>query len=231
MALRIRVLYAFIATTALLTLAGLYGTFYITPLEVKDIGFTQKIYYFHVPMAITSGVAFAITLIASIAYLIKKDLKWDVWAYVGAEIGLLFGAALLTMGILWTRSTWGEWWTWDPRLTSYLVVMLLYGAYFVLRSSVENIGERARYAASIGVLGYITVIFTMLSTRILRSIHPVLFKLGKNGLESGMERWMLITFLLSMFAMFALCGSLIITKVSIENLREEIDSLKDEIGG
>lgn len=231
MALRMRVFYVFAGLAAVLTLAGLYGTFYATPLEVTAIGFTQKIFYFHVPMAITSGVAFGITMIASIAYLVKKDLKWDVWAYVGAEIGLVFGAALLTMGILWTRSTWGEWWTWDPRLTSYLVVILLYGAYFVLRSSVEHSGERARYAASIGVLGYITVIFTMLSTRILRSIHPVLFKLGKSGFESGIEHQMLITFLVAMFAMFTLCGALVIAKVTVENLTEEIENLKDEIGG
>lgn len=231
MTLRIRFLYAFTGLAALLTTAGLIGTFYVTPLEVKEIGFTQKIFYFHVPMAITSGVAFAVTLLASIAYLVTKDLKWDVWARVGAELGLVFGAALLSMGILWTRSTWGVWWTWDPRLTSYLVVVLLYGAYFVLRSSVDNAGERARYAASIGILGYITVIFTMVSTRILRTAHPVLFKLGKSGFESGIEHQMLLTFLSAMFAMFALCAALLVAKVTIENLSEEIEDLKDRIGG
>lgn len=222
-----RVFYALVALSAVLTVAGLIGTFFITTLEVEGIGFTQKIFYFHVPMAITSGVAFAVTLLASIAYLITRDLKWDTWAYVGAELGLVFGIALMTMGVIWTRSTWGVWWTWDPRLTSYLVVVLLYGAYFVLRSSVEGAAERARYSASIGILGYITVVFTMLSTRILRTAHPVVFSLKDPGVTPDM----LYTFLLAMWGAFALFGAFLLAKVTIENLTEEIDNLKEEIGG
>jgi heme exporter protein C len=207
---------------------GLYGTFYWTPLEVNEIGFTQKIFYFHVPMAITSGMAFGVTLVASILFLVTKNLKWDTWAVVGAELGLIFGSALLWMGIIWQRSTWGVWWTWDPRLTSFLVVMLLYGAYFVLRSSVETPVQRARYSASIGIVGYLAVLFTMLSTRILRSVHPVLFRLSDSGLGDSS---MLITFLVAMFAMFALLAAILILKTSVENLGEELDYLKSEIGG
>ncbi|MDP1809576.1 MAG: cytochrome c biogenesis protein CcsA [Actinomycetota bacterium] len=227
MALRMRLFYALAALSAVLTVAGLVGAFYITPLEVKQIGFTQKIFYFHVPMASTSGVAFGVTLVASIAYLITRDLKWDTWAYVGAELGLIFGSALMTMGIIWTRSTWGVWWTWDPRLTSYLVVMLLYGAYFVLRSSVEGAAERARYSASIGILGYITVVFTMISTRILRTAHPVVFSLKDPGVTPDM----FYTFMVAMWSAFALFGAFLLAKVTIENLTEEIANLKDEIGG
>lgn len=227
MGLRIRLFYALTILSVLMVLAGLVGTFFLTPLEVKQIGFTQKIFYFHVPMAITSGVAFFVTLAASVALLVTKDLKWDVWAKVGAELGLLFGGALLTMGIIWTRSTWGVWWTWDPRLTSYLVVVLLYGSYFMLRSSVEGQMQRARYAASIGILGYITVVFTMLSTRLLRSVHPVLFSLK----DPGVEPMMLYTFLIAMFGTFALLGAFLLAKVSIENLTEEIEYLKDKVGG
>lgn len=227
MALRMRLFYALAALSALLTIAGLVGTFYVTPLAVKEIGFTQKIFYFHVPMAATSGVAFGVTLIASIAYLVTKNLKWDVWAAVGAELGLVFGAALLTMGIIWTRSTWGVWWTWDPRLTSYLVVMLLYGAYFVLRSSVETPTERARYASSIGILGYITVVFTMISTRILRTAHPVVFSLK----DPGVTPEMFYVFMIAMFSAFALFGALLLVKVSAENLREDVEDLKEKIGG
>jgi heme exporter protein C len=228
MSLRIRIAYALAAVSVLLTVAGLYGTFYWTPLEVNEIGFTQKIFYFHVPMAIISGVAFGVTLVASILLLVTKNLKWDTWAAVGAELGLVFGAALLLMGVVWNRSTWGVWWSWDPRLTSFLVVMMLYGAYFVLRSSVELPMQRARYAASIGVLGYITVVFTMISTRVLRSAHPVLFSLHDSGLG---KTSMLITFLLAMHGMLALMGAILIVKVSTDNLAEELEYLKTEIGG
>ena len=227
MSLRIKLIYVFAGLAALLMMGGLIGTFFVTALEVKEIGFTQKIFYFHVPMAATSAVAFGVTLVASIAYLVTKNLKWDVWAYVGAELGLAFGFALMLMGIIWQRSTWGVWWTWDPRLTSYLVVVLLYGAYFVLRGSVETPTARARFSASIGILGYVTVIFTMLSTRILRSVHPVVFSLK----DSGVEPNMLFTFLIAMFSTFALFGALLLIKVTIENLREEVENLKNEIGG
>ncbi len=228
MSLRIRLVYALAAVAAVLTMAGLWGTFFWTPLEVNEIGFTQKIFYFHVPMAATSGTAFAVTLVASILFLVTRNLKWDVWAYVGAELGLLFGTTLLIMGVIWQRSTWGVWWTWDPRLTSFLVVMLLYGAYFVLRSSVETPMQRARYAASIGIVGYLAVMFTMLSTRLLRSVHPVLFTLKDSGLGDSS---MLITFLISMFAMLVLMAAILIVKVSIENTEEDLDYIKSEIGG
>lgn len=225
MSLRLRVFYALTVIAFLLVTAGLVGAFYLTPLEVRQIGFTQKIFYFHVPMAITSGIAFAVTLVASIAYLITKNLKWDSWAAAGAELGLIFGAALLTMGILWTRSTWGVWWTWDPRLTSYLIVMLLYGAYFVLRSSVDNEAQRASYSSTIGILGYITVIFTMISTRVLRSAHPVLFTLKDPGVEPSM----LYAFLLALWGSFALFGAYLLIRVSIANVQEEIEQLKERL--
>jgi len=277
-----------------LTVAGLIGTFLITPLEVKQIGFSQKIFYFHVPMAATSAIAFGVTLIGSIAYLMKdsKDLykkairltkvtavatviafavrmifnvmdiqvlggvdvrlivlilsislitmvpvfwffayltreNMDTWASVGAEIGLLFGTMLLIMGILWTRVTWTVWWTWDPRLTSYLLVMLLYSGYFVLRSSVDSSQQRARYSAALGIVSYIAVIFTMISTRVLRSAHPVIFTLTDPGIEPSM----LFTFLIAMFAMIMLFGALIIVKVTINNLRDQMEDMKDQLGG
>lgn len=227
MSFRIRLIYAMAAISAVLTIAGLIGTFYITPLEVQRIGFTQKIFYFHLPMAITSGVAFGVTLVGSIAYLVTKNLKWDVWAYVGAQLGLVFGFALMVMGIIWQRSTWGVWWTWDPRLTSYLVVILLYGAYFVLRSSVETQTERARFSASIGILGYATVVFTMMSTRILRSVHPVVFSLKDPGVEPNMG----YTVIVALLAGFTLFAALLMVKTSIENVSEDIEILKNEIGG
>lgn len=223
---RLQLTWAALAVSFILVMAGLVGTFYLTPLEVKQIGFTQKIFYFHVPMAATSGTAFFITLAASLAFLITGNKKWDTWAVVGAELGILFGAMLLTMGILWQRSTWGVWWTWDPRLTSFLVVMILYAGYFVLRSSVENEEQRARYAAALGVFAYPAVIFTMLSTRILRSIHPVLFTLKGTGLESPM----LWTFMLAMFGTLAVMSALLMLRVTMDNVQEEIDGLKDRIG-
>lgn len=228
MSLRMRVMYGLAALAGVLTIFGLWGTFFWTPLEVNEIGFTQKIFYFHVPMAISSAIAFGVTLVGSILFVLTRNLKWDVWARVGAELGLLYGTMLLIMGIIWQRSTWGVWWTWDPRLTSYLVVMLLYGAYFVLRSSVDTPMQAARYAASIGIVGYVAVIFTMISTRVLRSVHPVLFRLSDSGLGDSS---MLITFLVAMFAMFSLLGAVLILKVSLENLTEDLDYLKNEIGG
>lgn len=223
---RFQLVFGLMAVSFVLVMAGLVGTWYLTPLKVKEIGFTQKIFYFHVPMAMTTGVAFFVTLAASVLFLYTKKKKYDVWAYVGAELGLLFGALLLTMGILWERSTWGVWWTWDPRLTSFLVVMVLYAGYFVLRSSVEGEEPRARYAAALGIFAYIAVVFTMLSTRIMRSIHPVVFGIK----DLGVEPIMFVTFTLALYGTFALMGALLTIRVTAENIKEEIDSLKDQLG-
>ena len=223
---RFMLFYVFLALSVVLTMLALVGTFMVTALEVEQIGFTFKIFFFHVPMAIGSAVAFGVTLVASALFLYSKDKKWDSWAATGAELGLTFGAMLLTMGIIWTRSTWGTWWTWDPRLTSYLVVMLLYGGYFVLRSAVDDETQRARYSAALGIFGYITVVFTMLAPRIVRSVHPVLFTLS----GANVEKSMLYTFLLAMWAMFGLLGALVIVRQSIAELTDEVDYLKTKIG-
>jgi heme exporter protein C len=219
-------IFIFAAISFLLTMAALIGTFYITPLEVQQIGFTQKIFYFHVPMAITSATAFLLAVIASVMFLITREKKWDTWAYVSVQLGLLFGVMLFYMGDIWTRAAWGSWWTWDPRLTSFLVVLLLYSGYFVLRSSVEDESQRARYSAALAVVSYVAVIFTMISTRVVRSIHPVIFTLHSSGVESSM----LVTFLLALHGMLFLMGAIYLAKVSLENLEERMEILKDKIG-
>lgn len=216
-----------LGVAAALTIFGIVGTFFFTPLEVERIGFSQKIFYFHVPVAISSGIAFFVTLVGSIAYILTRDEKWDTWAAAGAEIGLIFAAMLLNMGILWNRAAWGAWWTWDPRLTSYVVVILLYSGYFVMRSSVDTPSQRARYSAALGTVSYLAVVFTMISTRILRSAHPVIFSLRSTGVEPEM----FYVFIIAMFAMFAFFGAILLIRVSIANLRDKVEDIKDLIGG
>lgn len=233
---RIRLFYGFAVTALVLMAAGLFGTFgpegalgsNLPPIPMleKQLGFAYKIFFFHVPMAITSGIAFGTTLVCSVLFLWKKDKKWDTWAAAGAELGLVFGAMLLIMGILWGKASWNAWWTWDPRLTSYLIVVLLYSGYFVLRSAVDEDAQRARLSAALGIPSFITVIFTMIAPRIVRSIHPA-FSLSD---ASGSPFAMRSTFIVALLSILALYGALLLARVSIENLSEEIEHLKNRVG-
>lgn len=233
---RIQIFYGFAVASLVLVAAGLFGTFGPEgvlgsnwppiPMLERQLGFAYKIFFFHVPMAITSGIAFGVTLVCSVMFLWKKDKKWDTWAAAGAELGLVFGAMLLTMGIIWGRASWNVWWTWDPRLTSYLIVVLLYSGYFVLRSAVDDEAMRARLSAALGIPSFITVIFTMIAPRIVRSIHPAFSLSDMSGSPFAMKS----TFIVALVSIFALFGAMLLARVSIANLSEEVEHLKNQVG-
>lgn len=113
----------FEVVTFLLMFAAIYAIFIYAPIE-KTMGIVQKIFYLHVPAAFLAFSAFFITFLASIVYLYKKDQKWDVIAYCSAEVGVLFCTIVLITGPIWAKPVWNVWWTWDPRLTTTLILGL-----------------------------------------------------------------------------------------------------------
>src|SRR5665647_2442307 len=114
---------------------------------VSSMGFSQKIFYYHVPIAETALVAFGIAFVAAIAYLRTQNLKWDRLGVVCVRLGLLFSLLVMITGMIWGKAAWDVWWAWEPRLTTFLLVCFLYIAYLVLRSVVEEEQRRATYAA------------------------------------------------------------------------------------
>ena len=217
--------------SAFLVLAGIYGSFLIAPLIVTPKtpagAFSQKVFYFHVPVAETSLIAFLIAAIFAIVFLVTKAQKYDFWSHAAVEIGLLFGFLVEWTGVLWVRMEWGSWWTWEPRLTTYLVLLLVYAGYFVLRASVDEESRRARYAAVYAIMASVNAPLTFFAVRLIPSVHPVVF----TSSGARMEPSMLMSFIISMFGMTGLFVILLLLRSSLEQMREEVRHLKDQLGG
>jgi heme exporter protein C len=139
----------------------------------RDMGHLQKIMYVHVPSAWLAFTAFGVVLIASLLYIWKRDLKFDLFAASAAEIGTLFTALTIAQGSIWGRPTWGVWWTWDPRLTTTAILLLIFIGYVALRSFTDDEDRRARWSAAVGILGAINVPIVYFSVKWWRTIHQV----------------------------------------------------------
>jgi len=136
------------------------------------MGVAQKIFYIHVPSAIATVIAFGLTFAASIAYLSTRNWAWDAVAVSSCEVGMVFATVVLLSGPLWARSSWNTWWTWEPRLTSFLVMWILYGGYHIVRHSVAA-GSRREVSAVLGTVLIITYPITLMSVHWWRgSLHP-----------------------------------------------------------
>ncbi len=168
---------AFVAAQALI--------WFYAPLEAT-MGVVQKIFYMHMPMAGWSMVAFAVVFVASGLYLLRRDPKWDRLAGAAAEIGVLFSGLALVTGMMWARPIWNVWWTWDPRLTTTLVMWFVYAAYLVLRASDMGPERRRLVCAVLGVAAFLDVPLVFVSARYWRSIHPAVLGAQGGGLEPEM---------------------------------------------
>lgn len=188
-----------VATVALVTLA-LAGIFLIAP-EDADQGIIQKIFYFHVAVAIASLVAFLVAAVYGILYLRSRAERHDDVSSISIGIGLAFSVLVVITGSIWAKASWGTYWVWDdPRLVTFLIVLLLYAAYFVLRSSLE--GERQmRFSAIYAIIAFASVPLSFYSVRVARSfVHPVVFT--EQG--ANMPGSMLVWFVVSQVAFLAL---------------------------
>lgn len=165
----------------ILVLICLAVIFFYAPTEVT-MGNVQRIFYFHVGSAWVAAVAFFIALLSGIAYLRNPNKTWDTIAVGSVEIGLVFTSMTIVSGSVWGRPAWNTWWIWSPRLTSITVLWLVYVAYFMLRGAIDDEEKRGRFAAVYVIAGFVTVIITFLSIRLLRDIHPVL--IGESSAEA-----------------------------------------------
>lgn len=160
---------ATIVVVALLAF-GLYQALVVAPTEMT-MGDVQRIFYYHVPSAWTGMLLFFVNFFASIWYLIKRTSGSDALAVTTAEVGLVFWTIVLLTGPIWARPVWGIWWTWDARLTSTLLLWLIYVSYLVLRRFSTG-GQTPVLAAALAVFGFADVPFVYLSIRFFRTQHP-----------------------------------------------------------
>jgi len=212
--------------TTFLALIGMTVTlaaiFFYAPLEQVQ-GIPQKIFYLHLPIAFMSYLGFIITFFGSILFLIQNDYLWDRLALVGAELGVLFCSLILATGMLWGKPIWGAYWTWDPRLTTSLILWLIYVSYLILRYNVEQESQRARYAAVVGVIGFLNVPIVHFAVRLWgRGLHPVVIQSVE---EPGMESEMFLTLCISIVSFLFVFISLFLIRYQVESLRYRVNEL------
>jgi heme exporter protein C len=135
------------------------------------MGHLQKIMYVHVPAAWNAFLAFVVVFGGSILYLWKREERWDLLAAAAAEVAAVLTALTIALGSIWGRPTWGVWWTWDPRLTSTAILLVIIVGYLALRSFVEEPERRARWSAAVGILGALNVPIVYMSVRWWRTLH------------------------------------------------------------
>jgi heme exporter protein C len=170
-----------VITTALF-LVNIHFVFFKVPTE-KTMGIVQKIFYFHVPSAYSMYLGAAACFVGSLGYLVKPSDTWDALGRAGAEAAVTFGAIMLTTGPLWAAKAWGYYWTWDPRLTTALLSVLIYVAYLVLRSFTgDGPGER-RFAAALGVIGAANLPIIHFSVQKWSGQHPTVITAKGGGLQ------------------------------------------------
>jgi heme exporter protein C len=160
-------------------------------------------------------------------YLWKQAEWWDAVALSAAEIGVLFCTLVLLTGPLWARPIWGTWWTWDPTLTLTLVLWLMYVAYLMLRTDAHD-PKRARFAAALGIAGYVDVPLILWSVEKWRTLHPKPVVLQEGG-TTGLPMTMLLTFAVCLVAFMLLFFYLLRERVSIIQSRQALDTLRHQI--
>ncbi len=151
------------------------------------MGIVQKIFYIHLPLAWWAFMSFFVTFVASIAYLRTRKSSWDALALAAAEVGVLCSGLAIITGSIWARHSWGVWWTWDPRLSTALVMWFVYMGYLILRSLDMPAERNATIRAVVGIIAFIDVPLVFLSARLWRSIHPAVFASKGGGLDADMK--------------------------------------------
>ncbi len=145
---------------------------YVSPAD-QAMGDLQKIMYVHVPSAWVAFAGFGVVAVYSLLYLWKRNMKYDLVAASAAEVGTVFTALTIALGSIWGKPTWGVWWTWDPRLTTTAILLLIFVGYVALRSFTDEEERRARWSAAVGILGAINVPIVFMSVRWWRTIHQM----------------------------------------------------------
>lgn len=154
-----------------------------------------------------------------------KDRKYDLRSQTAAQVTLVFIIATMVSGDLWTRFEWGVWWVWEPRLTTYFILMLLVIGYFILRNAIEDPERRARFCAVFGIVAFIDAPISFLITRMVpSSIHPVVFRT-----DSGLPPMMLIPFLLGLFGMLMIGFALYRYALRVHTDALVVDELKEQL--
>lgn len=184
----------------------------------------QRIFYIHLPSAFISFLGFFAVFVASVAYLTTRRLQWDWLAASAAEVGVVFCAVVLITGPLWAKPVWNVWWTWDARLTTTLILFLIYVGYLMLRQYVTDSHRRALLAAVVGILGFVDVPIVYMANRWWRTNHPEPVIAGGEG--SGLDPRMWVGVLSVFGGLLLLASLLVLQRYRLEAMRSELIELE-----
>ncbi len=185
-------------------------------------GAIYRIIFFHVPAAWTAFLCFFAAMIASILYLVNKDLRYDAFAASVTEVGLAFGAANLISGMIWGRIIWGIWWTWDARLTSMLVGWLIYAGYLMLRRAIEEPTERAKMAAVVSIFAFADVPIIFFSIKWWRTQHPQPVVWAGGRMDPAMYNMLFMNWI----PLLLLAVVFVMIRMNQERAQREIDAMR-----
>lgn len=211
---------ATLGAASVLTLAvAAYAALRIAPPDGL-MGEVQRIMYIHVPTAWVGFLAFFIVFAASIAYLATKNRKWDRVAHSAAELGVVFIGLTIVLGAIWGKPTWGVWWTWDPRLTTSALLLIIYLGYLALRGFLDDPDRRARTSAAIGIIGFLDVPVVYLSVLWWRTLHQ------PPSSPETIARPMLLTLWLGVAAFTLLFAFLMSQRMRLAQLEDRLELME-----
>jgi heme exporter protein C len=216
-----------LSTATVVAIAASFSlVFFYAPLDA-DQGFIQKIFYLHVPLAITALGGFVAGGVFAIAHLRSGNRRWDAYSYVAIHMSVIFGVAVLITGAIWAKASWGHWWVWDePTLVSFLIVFLMYATYYPFRYAIEDPERQARYASVFAITAGAFVPLNFMAVRLAQSlVHPRVFATADGGLPGEM----MFTFLVSLAAMALLWATLVKFELTAKSARGQVKRLRRAI--
>jgi heme exporter protein C len=219
--MRERIMILFGGLAAVLLVRNLFVMFLRLPDEAMQ-GAIFRIIFFHVPAAWTAFLCCFIAFLCSILYLATKNLRYDSVALAATEVGLACGTANLISGMFWGRIIWGIWWTWDPRLTSMLVCLLLYGGYIMLRRAVEEASQRARISAVLSIFAFADVPIVIFSIKWWRTQHPQPVVWGGGSMDPAY--WNML--FLNWVPIILIATVMVMIRLRQEEVQREIDAVR-----
>jgi heme exporter protein C len=216
--------------TIILLIIAAGMVFFYAPQEAV-MGDVQRVFYFHVASAWVGMLSFLTAAIFGGIYLGKGERKWDIAGLSAVEIGMVFTFTAVIMGSIWARPIWNTWWTWDPRLTTTTIMLLIYAAYLMLRAGIDDPNRRARFGAVYAIVGFLSVPLTFFSARLFRTIHPIVVGTNQPGATGAFDMTpkMLQTFLFSLAVFTLLFVVLLWHRIRLGALADKVEQLKMKV--
>lgn len=191
----------------------------------------QRIFYIHMGCNFGALAGFIVSLVGSIMYLFTRNLDWDRLEQAGIELGLIFGLGTTITGSIWAKPTWNAYWTWDPRLTTVTITVLIYLAYLLFRNGIDSRQTRARFGSIYALFAFLSLPLTYYSARWFRSIHPVVFSNDNPDAEGGFNvgSTMITTIEVAAISFVILFSVLLILRFRQLRVEDRVEELREEL--